>query len=174
MEKRFVCFVSVPWPVREADGCGLRVGPVPGEKGPGEAMEVLERLLLECMFRERRRRVLSSSSSFSFRVRFRTFRVSQLLREPNVVVVETVVECRLLHCLRWTLRRRKFRSSCLLFRGRVRFRGFPFFLEPPFRLCRLATAASAFLFPSSNSCTKGPSPVSARSSANAQLASLVR
>ena len=95
-------------------------------------MEVVQRLLLECLFRERRRVVLSSSSSYSFRVGFCTFRVSQLLREPNVVVVvvvvETVLECSLLHCLRWTLRRRKFRLPCLMFRGRVRFRVFPYFV----------------------------------------------
>ena len=113
MKNGCVRVVWVPWPVREADGWGLKVGPVPGEQGPGEAMEVVERLLLECLFRERRRVVLSSSSSYSFRLGFRTFRVSQLLREPNVVVVvavETFVECRLLHCLRWTFRRRRFRS----------------------------------------------------------------
>ena len=132
MKNRFVVgFVFVPWPVREADGCGLRVGPVPGEQGPGEAMEVVERVLLECLFRERRRRVLSSSLSFSFRVGFRTFRVSQLLREPNVVVVvvvETLVECSLLHCLRWTLRLCEFRASSTSFWIRKRFRVFPCFV----------------------------------------------
>jgi len=50
-------------------------------------MEVLERLLLECMFRERRRRVLSSLSSFSFRVRFRPLRVSQLLRGRTLLLL---------------------------------------------------------------------------------------
>ena len=68
------------------------MGPVPGEQGPGKAVEVVERLLLECLFR-----------SFPFRVGFRSLHV------------ETLAECSLLHCLRWKLRQCEFRalpSSC--------------------------------------------------------------